>query len=162
MLKGIISRIVRGEATAKDRIKVTTYSNGFILDDGPFRDYSEPANKLFIEQLRASRIPTELVKKYKGDLDVNLEDKTYFCINISSEEYKEEKKVPKPQPFGGHGTSMGGVQSQPMEVKDLPPPSVDKGKEITRINIRLHTGKTVHMEVNVDAKVQVVYDYVAS
>ena len=56
---------------------------------------------------------------------------------------------------------MGGAQTQSGEVKDLPPPSVDAGKEVTKINIRLHTGKTVHMEVNVDSKVQVVYDYIA-
>lgn len=48
-----------------------------------------------------------------------------------------------------------------MEVKDLPPPSVDKSKEVTKINVRLHTGKTIQMEVNIDSKVQVVYDYIA-
>lgn len=74
--------------------------------------------------------------------------------------YQEEQKQPKPQSFTGEGKTLGAVQSTTMEVKDLPAPEADKTKEVTRINIRLHTGKTVQMEVNIDAKVKVVYDYV--
>lgn len=68
----------RGTATAKNSIKVTIYSNGFSLNDGPFRDYSEEKNKVFIQELRDGKIPKELAVKYKGDLDVSLEDKTYL------------------------------------------------------------------------------------
>ena len=48
-----------------------------------------------------------------------------------------------------------------LAVKDVPPPKVDQTKEIGKVNVRLHNGKTINMEVNVDMKVQVIYDYVS-
>jgi len=69
--------MLRGTATARNSIKVTLYSNGFSLNDGPFRDCKEEENKLFVQELRQGKIPRELANKYKNDLDVSLEDKTY-------------------------------------------------------------------------------------
>ncbi len=66
----------RGGPVSKNSVKITLYANGFTVNDGPFRDYKDPANKSFMEQLRNSRIPKELQAQYKGDLDVALEDKT--------------------------------------------------------------------------------------
>eukprot|EP00826_Nyctotherus_ovalis_P044176 TRINITY_DN4757_c0_g1_i3.p1 TRINITY_DN4757_c0_g1~~TRINITY_DN4757_c0_g1_i3.p1 ORF type:complete len:172 (+),score=30.92 TRINITY_DN4757_c0_g1_i3:362-877(+) len=155
--------ISRGKTGAKNSIKVTVYSNGFTLNDGPFRDYKEEANKVFIQQLRAGKVPAELASKFKGDLEVDLEDKTYFSLTARSQAHHEEQKQPQPKPqsFTGQGKTLGGVLSQAMETKDLPPPAVDKGKEVTRVNVRLHTGKAVQVEINVDTKVQVLYDYIA-
>lgn len=163
MRKGSWGVTCRGKAGAKGSIKVTVYSNGFTLNNGPFRDYEEEANKVFIEQLRAGKVPAELASKFKGDLEVDLEDKTYFSLTARSQTYREEQKQPQPKPqsFTGQGKTLGGVQSQAMETKDLPPPAVDKEREVTRVNVRLHTGKAVQVEINVDTKVQVLYDYIA-
>jgi len=90
-----------------------------------------------------------------------LKTKRTHSLYNRSQIYKEEQKQPKPQSFTGQGKALGGVQSETMEVKDLPPPTVDKAKEVTKVNIRLHTGKNIQMEVNVDSKVQIIYDYVA-
>lgn len=49
----MIKYLVRGSKEQKDeteshdddhKIVITLYSNGFIVDDGPFRPYSEPDN----------------------------------------------------------------------------------------------------------------------
>jgi len=90
-----------------------------------------------------------------------LKTKRIHSLYNRSQIYKEEQKELKPQSFTGQGKVLEDVQSQTMEVKDLPPPTVDKAKEVTKVNIRLHTGKSVQMEVNMDSKVQIIYDYVA-
>jgi len=48
-----------------------------------------------------------------------------------------------------------------MEVHEIPPPKIDRNKEITKVNIRLHTGKTINLELNTDMKVRVIFDYVS-
>jgi hypothetical protein len=48
-----------------------------------------------------------------------------------------------------------------MEVNEIPPPKIDKKKEVTKVNIRLHTGKTINLELNTDMKLKVIYDYVS-
>ena len=69
---------------------ITLYSNGFTVDDGPFRALNDPANKQFIEEMNRGIIPTELRTGAEqgggGNVDVALKDK-------SSEEY-----VPPPPP----------------------------------------------------------------
>jgi len=49
-----------------------------MINDGEFRDYSNPQNKAFLDTLKKGKVPKELQAQYKGDLDVSLEDKTYF------------------------------------------------------------------------------------
>jgi SEP domain len=36
---------------------ITMYRNGFVVDDGPFRDATSPDNQLFIRSLEAGRVP---------------------------------------------------------------------------------------------------------
>lgn len=33
------------------------YRNGFVVDDGPFRDATSPENQLFIRSLEAGQVP---------------------------------------------------------------------------------------------------------
>ena len=47
----------------KNKLKLTVYKNGFIIDDGEFRNKDEPANKKFMEEVEKGYIPNELVKK---------------------------------------------------------------------------------------------------
>jgi len=77
-----------------------------------------------------------------------------------SEEYAPKKEEPKIIPFAGSATKMGDAKSVGLGMKELPPPKVDPKKELTKVNIRLHNGKTINLEVNVDMKVQEIYDYV--
>ncbi len=66
------------------------------------------------------------------------------------------------QAFTGQATKFEQAKSVALEIKEeAPHPKVDAGKETTKINIRLHTGKTINVELNTDATVSVLYDYVA-
>lgn len=36
----------------KNKLKLSLYKNGFIIDDGEFRNKNEPTNKIFMENLK--------------------------------------------------------------------------------------------------------------
>ena len=59
----------------KDKIKLTVYRNGFIIDDGQFRDLNLPENKKFMSEVDKGIIPEELVMKGYKELGIFLEDK---------------------------------------------------------------------------------------
>jgi UBX domain-containing protein 1 len=61
----------------KNNLKITLYSNGFVIDDGQFRPYDAPENKEFMKELNEGYVPREIQDKYKGKggVGVGLEDK---------------------------------------------------------------------------------------
>jgi len=144
---------------ADTNCKITLYSNGFTMNDGPFRAFSDPNNQQFIESLKNGRVPEELRGKFKEGLNVGLDDRT-------SEEYKEPPP-PKYVEFSGSGTSLGGGAPTSTAIQrdhsaTIEPIKVDKSKPTTRIIIRLHDGKTQEAEVNLDTRVAAIFDYVWS
>lgn len=65
----------------KNKIKLTVYKNGFILNNGPFRDISIQENSEFLEEVEKGNIPQELIRKGISDLGILL-------INRKSELYR--------------------------------------------------------------------------
>ena len=59
----------------KNKIKVTMYKNGFILNNGQFRDKSIPENRKFMEEVGNGLIPQELINKGIKDLGILLENR---------------------------------------------------------------------------------------
>ena len=59
----------------KNKIKVTIYKNGFILNNGPFRDKTIPENQIFLEEVEKGLIPQEIRKKGINDLGILLENR---------------------------------------------------------------------------------------
>ena len=56
----------------KNKIKLVVYQNGFILNDGPFRDRSIPENNKFMEEVEKGNIPEEITDKGITDLGILL------------------------------------------------------------------------------------------
>lgn len=56
----------------KDKIKLVVYRNGFILNNGPFRDRSLQENNEFLEEVEKGQIPQELIRKGIVDLGILL------------------------------------------------------------------------------------------
>lgn len=73
------------------------WKNGFSVDEGPLRDYNDPNNAQFMNDIKAGRVPRELAV-YGNDIDIDL-------INNAHENYKEPPKVL--QPFTGSGQRLG-------------------------------------------------------
>ena len=59
----------------KNKIKVIMYKNGFILNNGQFRDKSILENRKFMEEVEKGLIPQELIKKGIQDLGILLENR---------------------------------------------------------------------------------------
>jgi len=138
-------------------VKITIYKNGFTVNDGPLRSMEDPAEKKFLAALHQGHVPEELRSKYGDKIDMELEIKR-------GEDYKEPPP-PKYVAYSGAGVSLGGAptQTQP-QTKTTPQakvelPKVDDSKPKTRIQLRLHTGQTHEIEVNLDARVAVLFDY---
>ena len=65
----------------KNKVQLVVYKNGFILDNGPFRDRSLPENEDFMEQVERGVIPHELMDKGINSLGILL-------INRKNEIYR--------------------------------------------------------------------------
>lgn len=63
------------DSAPKNKLKLTVWKNGFQIDDGPFRDISEPENQKFMDEVNKNYIPQELVSKGIKTLGIMLEDK---------------------------------------------------------------------------------------
>ena len=74
-IDGIVAKARENSEKNKDRqkdasdkpkveIKITLYQNGFICEEGPFREYETEENKKFMETLNKGYVPDELIKKY--------------------------------------------------------------------------------------------------
>ena len=56
----------------KNKIRLVVYKNGFILNNGQFRDRSIPENDEFLKEVEKGQIPQELIRKGIKDLGILL------------------------------------------------------------------------------------------
>lgn len=59
----------------KNKVRIVAYQNGFILNNGPFRDRSIPENDKFMKEVEKGNIPQELIEKGITDLGILLENR---------------------------------------------------------------------------------------
>lgn len=80
-IDGIVEKARQGgkqhaeSGSDKPQLKITLYSNGFVVGDGPFRPYDAPESQQFMKELNEGYVPQEVRGQYKGGVDVGLEDK---------------------------------------------------------------------------------------
>lgn len=67
----------------KNKVKLIVYQNGFILNNGPFRDKSIPENEEFLEQVERGVIPHEIA-------DTGISDLGILLVNRKNEIYKQQ------------------------------------------------------------------------
>ena len=137
----------------KNKIKLAVYKNGFIIDDGEFRNKSDPANKKFMEEVEKGYIPNELVKKGYKDLGIEMDDHR----NENYEPPKEEKKF---QAFTGLGKSISSVNTAGLHVDKNASANVDRSKPTCKVNIRLFNGEVVSEDFNLTQTFQDVINFV--
>jgi len=68
----------------KNKINVILYKNGFILNNGPFRDKSIPENRQFMDEVEKGLIPQELIKKGIKDLGILLENRKSQIYSVQT------------------------------------------------------------------------------
>eukprot|EP00931_Biecheleriopsis_adriatica_P086633 TRINITY_DN61256_c0_g1_i1.p1 TRINITY_DN61256_c0_g1~~TRINITY_DN61256_c0_g1_i1.p1 ORF type:complete len:240 (+),score=46.82 TRINITY_DN61256_c0_g1_i1:27-746(+) len=141
-----------GPGPGGEQLVLTLYRDGFTVGDGPFRPSADPANRKFLDEVIAGRLPEELGP---GDRDVAINDKR-------GEDYKEPgggmNKKPKATDWAslGAGNSLGGASSSAAAVAvsaESGTVAVDESKPKTKIQIRFHDGQRKAQEFNQDQTV---------
>ena len=137
----------------KNKLKLKLYKNGFILNDGEFRNIKDPINKKFMEDVEKGYIPNELIKKGYTDLGIEMDDNR----DKNYEPPKEEKKF---QAFTGLGKSISSVNTQGLHVDKNASSNVDRTKPTCKVNIRLFNGEVVSEDFNLNQTLQDVINFV--
>ncbi|KJP89377.1 hypothetical protein AK88_01043 [Plasmodium fragile] len=145
--------------------RITLYKNGFIVDDGEFRDLNIEENKKFMQNIEAGILPKEFAGKDKT-MNVALKDK-------SNEVYTKEKTENTNTTYKGQGVKLGSSKtpsvseeeikkleaSSPTDVKNI---HVDDSKPITTLHVRLYNGKKISHKFNYDHTVEDLFQFVHS
>ncbi|ANQ05754.1 Uncharacterized protein PCOAH_00001270 [Plasmodium coatneyi] len=145
--------------------RITLYKNGFIVDDGEFRDLEIEENKKFMQNIEAGILPKELAGKDKT-MNVALKDK-------SNQVYTKEKVETTSSTYKGQGVKLGSsstpsvsgeeikklAASAPTDIKNI---HVDDSKPITTLHVRLYNGKKVSQKFNYDHTVEDLFQFVYS
>ena len=137
----------------KNKLKLSLYKNGFIMDNGEFRNKNEPANKKFMEEIEKGYIPNELVKKGITDLGIEMDDHR-------DENYEPPKEEKKFQAFTGLGKSISSVNTEGLHVNKNATSNVDRSKPTCKVNIRLFNGEVVSEDFNLTQTLQDVINFV--
>lgn len=107
-----------------------------------------------MKELKDGYVPTEIRGKYKGGVDVALEDKR-------SEDYRPPTP-PKYVAYSGQGQSIGGTTGVGLTVNKsaggLPP--LDESKPKTTIQLRFHNGERASITLNLHHRVADIHEYV--
>lgn len=159
----------QGRGAGAPRIaRVRLYREGFTVDSGPLRFYTDPEHAEFINCIRRGIIPTELRSEGTGEVQVSLEDRRH-----------EEcpRNVPKAQAFAGKGHLLGSptpvtvgataaVASAPSDraanlraAQDNV--NLDEAQPVTTIQFRLADGSRLTGRFNHTHTVADLHEYVS-
>lgn len=152
------------EATMENRetaVVLKMWRNGFSIDDGPLREYADPANKPFLDSIKRGQIPQELIGRGRGTIDLSMEDHR-------NDEYVKPK--PKQVPFMGEGHRLGNPVA---EVTTSKPPAslsstasapvtvkVDELQPTTQIQIRVADGRRLVGKFNHTHRISDVRNFI--
>ena len=137
----------------KNKLKLSLYKNGFILEGGEFRNKNEPQNKKFMDEIEKGYIPNELVKKGITDLGIEMDDHR-------DENYEPPKEEKKFHAFTGQGQSLSSVNTQGLHVDKYATSNVDRSRPTCKVNIRLFNGEVVSEDFNLNQTLIDVFNFV--
>lgn len=162
------TEVVGGPESSTGRPAVTEVSmklwrEGFSVDDGPFRSYSDPANRDFMESVRRGEIPMEL-RQGATEINLSMEDHR-------GEAYKGPAGGKGVKAFTGTGHTLGNptpptvgapdVVDQPInEAHAREVIALDPEQPTTNLQIRLADGTRLLGEFNHEHTVAQVRLYI--
>ncbi|NWH76392.1 UBX2A protein, partial [Piaya cayana] len=143
---------------------VKLWKNGFTVNDGELRSYSDVASQQFLDSIKKGELPFELRKVFdKEEVDVKVEDK-------KDQVYLSSKK-PVFHPFSGHGYRLGSATPRIISKgrddhqgadnrRPLPLVPLNDLEPITNIQIWLADGERVIQKFNVSHRISHVRDFI--
>ncbi|KAJ8976864.1 hypothetical protein NQ317_014259 [Molorchus minor] len=142
------------------------WQNGFSINDGELRSYTDPSNRAFLESVRRGEIPQELRQELHGATEIHL-----TMVDHRSEAYKPSQNKKPVKPFQGHGYTLGSpapvVVGAPTQedkpanearAKDLV--KLDSSKPVTNLQIRLADGTRLVVQFNHEHTIGEVRSYI--
>ncbi|XP_073424407.1 UBX domain-containing protein 2A [Dendrobates tinctorius] len=143
-------------------VVIKMWKNGFTINDGYLRDYSDAANRQFMDSMKKGELPPELHKTFaKKELSVNVEDR-------KGEEYMIRKK--RVDPFSGQGHRLGSATPNVItkagsglengDDESLPIVELDAGESATNVKIWLADGKRIVQKFNMTHRISDVRNFV--
>ncbi|KRT82143.1 hypothetical protein AMK59_3770, partial [Oryctes borbonicus] len=89
----------RTEPTPPAEVAMKLWRDGFSINDGPLRHYSDPSNRDFLDSVRRGEIPSEL-RQGVNEVHLSMEDHRM-------EEFKQDNLGRYTKPFSGQGHTLG-------------------------------------------------------
>ncbi|XP_029418237.1 UBX domain-containing protein 2B isoform X2 [Nannospalax galili] len=147
---------------AKVQILLKLWSNGFSLDDGELRPYSDPTNAQFLESVKRGEIPPELQRLVHGGQ-----------VNLDMEDHQDQEYI-KPRlrfkAFSGEGQKLGSLTPEIVSTPSSPEEEdksilnavvlIDDSMPITKIQIRLADGSRLIQRFNSTHRIRDVRDFI--
>ena len=81
-----------GNQYQNPKVKITIYKNGYIINNGSFKDINIPQNKKFLSQIEKGIIPQELVNKGLSNANIFLDNRKNEELIINSPSAKKYKQ----------------------------------------------------------------------
>lgn len=139
------------------------WKNGFSIDDGPLRDFQDPANKQFLDAVSRGEVPQELTSRGK-EVNLNMEDHR-------TEDYVQPKVSVKPFTGAGHmlGSPAPSVAKSPSSGSSASGNTEDAAKQRVKVNdsapttnlqVRLADGSRLVVKLNHTHKISDVRNYI--
>lgn len=142
------------------------WSDGFTLDEGPLRSYTDPANLAFLDSVKRGEVPAELRQKLVG------QDCTLSIMDKRGEDYTPPKGVARVA-FTGKGQTLGSPTPAVVVSTEVNPSAAQEnetrarsgvnlapGSPTTSIQFRLTDGSRLAAQFNHSHTVEDLYTFV--
>nr|XP_056712738.1 UBX domain-containing protein 2A [Euleptes europaea] len=139
---------------------IKLWKNGFTVNDGELRSYTDAANQRFLESIKKGQLPLELQKVFdKEEVDVKVDDK-------KDEVYTLRKPVF--HAFTGQGYRLGSatpriiskVKQGVEETEKRPTVVLNTSEPITSVQIWLADGTRIVQKFNVTHRISHIRDFI--
>ncbi|MEE6463922.1 hypothetical protein FKM82_006102, partial [Ascaphus truei] len=144
------------------QILLKLWSNGFSLDDGELRAYTDPINSQFLESIKRGEIPMELQRLVHGRQ-----------VNLDMEDHQDQKYV-KPRlkfkAFSGEGQKLGSLTPEIISTPSSPEEEhkaflnteveLDQHGQTTKIQIRLADGSRLIQRFNLTHRIMDIRQFI--
>ncbi|KAM9308376.1 UBX domain-containing protein 2B [Gastrophryne carolinensis] len=144
------------------QILLKLWSNGFSLDDGELRSYTEPMNARFLDSIKRGEIPVELQHMvHNSQVSLDMEDH-------QDQEYVKPRL--KFKAFSGEGKKLGSLTPEIISTPSSPEEEhkpflnaevdLDEHVATTKIQIRLADGTRLIQRFNLSHRIMDVHTFI--